>query len=310
MRRALLALVLLATPAAVPGAASAGEAGPLLPPPLPSHLLTEHGGPVRPAPIFRSGFVAETSNGYKVGVSTSGSAVMLEVWRGEQGRRTSTAYVARGVSAPERLQATFGKFGRVSMRFHESRNRTWFGKRRSCRGSSRFVRRQGTFAGSLRFRGEGGYVSVRLHRAKGAVVTEAEKCRGRRSRGPLPDFGFLFFDIKSALLAIARDGVDSTAFLALEGGKKTLFFASDEETRGSLAILRFAVLSKQSSLHFNEALTAGGLSPSSPFHGTGRYRAGPDGSTSWSGDLSIDFPGMPRFPLTGPEFDATIEVPF
>lgn len=281
----------------------------LLPPLPPSQLFSQHGKAVAPTPFFRSGFVLN-ADGYKVGVSTFGSAVFLEVWRGRNGQRVQTAYLARGVARPERLQATFGHFGKVKMRFRESRNRTWVGQRRTCRGANRFIKRRGVFRGNLRFKGEGGYVSIRVHRAKGAVVTQAPKCRHRRGGGgfDLP-FGN-FSQPQSALLAIAREGVDSTAFLAIEDRRSTLFLASNEESRGKLAISRLAIVRKRSEVRIDEALTSANLSPPSPFHGKGSYRAAPDGSTAWSGSLSVNFPGAPRFPLTGPGFESFLEVPF
>jgi hypothetical protein len=282
----------------------------LLPSLLTSKLLAQHGGPVKPVIRFRAGFVLEGASDYKVGVSSFGGAVILEVWRGRKGRRTSTSYLARGVAARGRLQATFGKFGRVSMRFRESRNRTWFGKPRSCQGASRFVKRRGVFVGNLRFRGEDGYVAVRAKRAKGAVVTEAAKCRRRRPPFVMPDLDLLSFEPKTALLAISRDGVDTTAFLAIEGRKRTLFLVTDEESRGKLAIVRMALARAPSPVRVNEALTAASLAPPGPFHGSARYRAFPDGAATWSGSLSVDFPGAPRFPLTGPSFEPLLEVPF
>jgi hypothetical protein len=310
MRRRLLILALSAAALAAPAQSVAAERA-LLPSPLAARFLAQHGAPVKPAPRFRTGFVVEGSNGYKVGVHTFGAAVVLEVWRGRKGQRTSTAYLARGVATRERLQATFGQFGKISMRFRESRNRTWRGKRRSCRGAGRFVKRRGVFVGNLRFRGEGGYVSVRVRRAKGAVVSEAEKCRGQRRSPSLAGLGFLLFDLESALLALAHDGVDSTAFISLEDRRGTFSLVFDEESRGKLAIVRTGVVRSQRPVRVNEALTSARLSPPPPFHGTGRYRAFPDGTTTWSGDLSVNFPGAPRFPLTGPEFEETlIELPF
>lgn len=303
------ALILLGLALAAPAQSTAAERA-LLPSALTARLLAQHGAPVKPALRFRSGFVVEGSNDYKVGVSTFGGAVILEVWRGKKEQRTSTAYLARGVSTPERLQATFGQFGRVSMRFRESRNRSWRGQRRNCRGSSRFVKRRGVFVGNLRFRGEGGYVSVRIGRAKGTVVSEAKKCRDRRGPPSLPDLSLLFFQPETALLALSREGIDSTAFIALEGRRNTLFLVTDEESRGKLAIVRVGVVRERSPIQINEALTSVRLNPPAPFHGTGRYLAFPDGSSTWSGDLSVNFPGAPRFPLTGPSFETLLEVPF
>jgi hypothetical protein len=311
MRRPLLPLVaLLALALSVPAAPAVAEQPPPLPPLLPSRALSEHGGPVRPAPVFRSGFVADAADGYEVGVSTFGSAVMLEVWRGGEERRVLTAYLARGVAAPERLQATFGRLGKVSMRFRESRKRSR-SRKEICRFGRAFFKRRGLFVGNLRFKGEDGYLSVRLHRAKGAVVTPGGRCRFRRHRDPsLDDFISIFFHPESGLLAVARDGVDSTSLLALEGKRNSYFLASSEETGGKLAIVRAASLLRPSPLEVNTALTSASLSPPAPFHGTGRYRAAPDGTATWSGNLSVDFPGAPRFPLTGPNFETLLEVPF
>lgn len=279
-------------------------------PPLPRiRLLAQHGRSVSPTPFFRSGFVLK-ADGYKVGVSTFGSAVFLEVWRGGNGKRVQTAYLARGVAAPERLKARFGQFGRVKMRFRESRNKTWRGQRRTCRGANRFIKRRGVFRGNLRFMGEGGYVTVRVHRAKGVVVTEAPKCRGQRRGGPGPNLPFPLAEPKSALLAISREGTDSAAVLAIDGRRSTQFVASSEDSRPKLAIIRMAAIRRPGRIRTDESLTEAFISPPAPFHGTGRYRAAADGSSTWSGSLSVNFPGAPRSALTGPSFESFLEVPF
>jgi hypothetical protein len=281
----------------------------LLPPPPRSRLLSQHGKPVNPTPFFRSGFVLE-ADGYRIGVSTFGSAVFLEVWRGHRGKRISTSYMARGVARPERLQATFGNFGKVKMRFRPSRHRNWRGQRHSCRGANRFIKKHGVFRGNLRFEGEDGYVTVRIHRARGAVVIPAPKCFKHRRRRSGPNFNFNPFEPRAGLLSVVREGIDSTALLALEGRHSTQFVASTEDSRPHVAIVRTAVLRKHSPIRIDEALTTAKLTPPAPFHGTGRYRAYPDGATSWSGDLSVNFPGAPHFPLTGPNWETFLEVPF
>ena len=316
MRRWFLLLGLLALPLSTAPAAGAEGSLPLLPllPPLPQSpvldralQLTEHGGPVRPEPLFRSGFVA-AAGPYKIGVSTYGSGLYLELWRGGKKQRTSTAYLARGVAQPERLQATFGKFGEVSMRFRRAPSRRVTSR---CFFGRLLVKQHGVFVGNLRFRGEDGYASVRLHRAKGGIVRVGKRCHARRRRDFDPaDLEALFAKPEAAMLAVSRDGVDSTALLAIADGKRSAFFAGEEESRGKLAILRFAIARKPGRVHIDEAVTSGALAPPAPFHGTGRYRAFPDGTTTWSGNLSVDFPGAPRFPLTGPSFETLLEVPF
>ena len=62
--------------------------------------------------------VLGANDGYRVGVSGNGSAVVLEVVHGRS--RAMTAYVARGTVTPRRLEASFGSFGKVAMRFRPS----------------------------------------------------------------------------------------------------------------------------------------------------------------------------------------------
>lgn len=258
---------------------------------------------------FKPGFTIDPAGPYELAVGTSEGAVVLVVLRGNPGRRAAvTEYVARGVQAPERIQATFGRLGSVSMRFRESRRRPWFGKPRRCRGGDRFVVRRGVFVGNLRFRGENGYLTVHVHRAAGAISSLAAKCRHRHPRGA--HSSSLSEDSISGLLATERSGVDATTFAALSFQGERFFLAQREEDRGRMAVLRSAVVLGRGELPLNEAVTAGRFSPGAPFHGKGLYRAAPDGSTSWSGDLSVDFLGAARFPLVGPGFETVLEAGF
>jgi len=309
MKRLLFPLVMLAL-TATPAAGASAALPPL--PPLPhsrllDKALPEHGPEVRPAPIFRSGFTAESGK-YNVGVSTYGGGVYLGVWRGDKKGRTMSAYLAKGVARPERLQASFGKLGQISMRFHPSRN---LEPSRSCSFGRVLIHQHGLFVGRLKFRGEEGYVSIRLHRAKATILRLGKHCHVRRHHDFDPsDFEFLFAKPEASILAFSRDGVDSAAVLAIAAKKLSTFLAVDEESRGNLAVVRLAIVHRPGTLSFDEALTTGRLDPPGPFHGIGRYRAFPDGTQTWSGNLNIDFPGAPHFPLTGTAFEALVEVPF
>jgi hypothetical protein len=302
--RAAIVLALAVTALAAPSAAASAGVSQMPGAELLNHLSST----IPPAKTFRSGLRIESHRGYDVEVTTSGSAVILVVRKGAFDKQlVATAYLARGVATPERLQATFGNLGKVSMRFRESRNRTWAGKRRNCRGSQRFVKRRGVFVGSLRFKGEDGYISLQTKRAKGSVVTVAKKClRKRGPRRPVAQQS----SHQAVLLALARDGVDFTGFLTV-GGRRTTFLATHEEVRGSIAILRVAIVrNRQDPVWVNEEVTRARVTPPAPFHGTGRYKAAPDGSTAWLGNLSVNFPGVPRFPLAGPGFEPLLEAPF
>jgi hypothetical protein len=300
---ALSALAMAAAPATRAAAAEAPE-GQLLPPLPPRKLMTEVGAPVPPPRLFRSGFQVETASGYKVGVSTFGSAVILVVSRGDRKHLSESIYLARGVATPDRLQATFGQLGKVAMRFREASRHSL------CHGLLRLTRHKGVFVGSLRFRGENGYVSVHLHRAGGGILEPAGRCPRRPRRHHGSSGGPIFFTSIAALLAESREGVDTTGLLALEFGRASGVLAVHEESRGKLSVIRTAFAYTRPAFRANEAVTAARISPPAPFHGGGRYHAAADGTYTWTGDLSVNFPGAPRFPLTGPQYKVFLEVPF
>lgn len=274
----------------------------------PRHLLAEVGKPVRPKPVFDSGFTVAASHGYKIKVFSFGSAVILEAMHRDHRHLSAAVYLARGVATPQRLQATFGNLGKVSMRFRPPKAS---GRSSVCRFGERLVRRRGAYVGRLDFTGEGGYVAVRLHRAKGKIVTPAGRCPRRHLTHAQEEkrLGSLFEPI-SGLLASSREGVTTTTLFGIKRKSGSAFFVSHEETHGRLAIIRLVIAEGRKGFHANEAATAVTLSPPAPFHGSGHYRAEPDGTTTWTGPLSVNFPGAPRSPLTGPSFETFIEIPF
>lgn len=314
VRRLLLVAVLAL--AVIPASASASGPGtPFdllreLPPRLRAEVPSRMNPKSTTAP-FRPALQLKPIHGYRVGVIGVGSTVVLEVRHGHAS--AITAYVARGTVTPGRLEASFGSLGSISMRFHPSSHRTWETPHRRCKGHHKLLVRRGVYVGSLRFRGEGGYISVHAQRAKGGVSTIAASClrahpdtRSRRAIRPAQGDKHLEFD---ALAASWRHGVDATSVGGFTLGSRVLFFASTEQTEGGLAILRFAfAVGSGKTLTVDDALTRAQIKPPAPFSGTGTYRAAPDGTTTWSGGLSVNFPGAPRLPLTGPEFKPELET--
>lgn len=307
MRRSPVILALfalaLALPAAVAAEASAAG-GHLLPPLIPRKLMTKVGAPVPPARSYRSGFQVKAASGYEVGVTNFGSSVILAVSKGHRKHFSQTLYLARGVATPDRLQATFGQFGRVKMRFREA------SAHRVCHGPFGVTRHKGAWMGNLRFRGEDGYVSVHIHRATGGILEASGRCPLHVHHHFHRGGGSILFSSPASLFAESREGVDTTSVLALEFLGESGILATHEESRGKLAITRSALVFTRPAFHVNEAAAAAKLAPPAPFHGTGRYRAAPDGTRTWSGDLSANFPGAPHFPLTGPQFKVFLEAPF
>lgn len=275
-----------------------------------------------PSPEAESRFTLKTRQGYKVIVIAVRGIVALEVTRTRSDASTSlrqgravTAYVAHGTVTPGRIEATFGRLGRIAVRFHPSGRVVQPSSLRHCR-RPRFTRRFGVFAGSVRFTGEDHYVAVRAHRAKGLVRSPIHlDCPTRsfhsrvkrlsRQVGHWPEF------TPTILAAFWRQVVSSTDFFSFQIAEKTLYLAVTEESKGSMAEVRFAaVIAPSKTFVSDDALTSASVTPPAPFHGKGSYAAAPDGTKSWTGSLSVSFPGMPRFPLTGAQFEDMLATGF
>jgi hypothetical protein len=263
---------------------------------------------------------------YHVSVGNLGQTVFLAVEAGALGSGkhvAGTTYVAHGTATESRLEAGFGEFGDLSMRFRPAKNRTWERPDRSCRGLGQFMVRHGVWEGRLHFHGEGGYLSLDLHRVKGTVETIAPKCRGaggessghpgasdRSARDLIRPSQESFLGKEVPVLqARWRHGVRAAEFIGGAGSEASSFFVSTEEDHGSVAIFRSArAEGKPKAVSSDNALTRADLKPPVPFHGTGRYRAAADGSTTWSGDLFVSFPGAPHYKLTGDPFEPSLEL--
>jgi hypothetical protein len=281
-----------------------------------------HSSKHTPRPESESRFTLKTRQGYEVVVIAVHDIVALEVARTRSDASTSprqgravTAYVAHGTVTPGRIEATFGRLGRVAVRFHPSGRVVQPRSLRHCK-RPHFSRRFGVFTGSVRFTGEDHYVAVRAHRAKGLVRSPIHlDCPARgfhprikrlsREVGQWPEF------TPTILAAFWRQVVSSTDFFSFRIGKKTLYLAVTEESKGSMAEVRYAaVIAPSKTFVSDDALTSARVRPPAPFHGKGSYAAAPDGTKSWTGSLSVSFPGTPRFPLTGAQFEDMLATGF
>ena len=317
--RALLglsALLALAAPAGV--SASAGFPLPLpagTPPQVRALVEARIGtGKVEPPRrSIRQQFVLHGSHRYTVTVFAQGGSVIVEV--GRRHGHAISAYVAKGVVKPGRIQADFGALGSVSMRFQPSRARGAVTRKHFCHGVPLTVERHGTYAGRVRLEGEGGYVTVDARRAKGKLTSTGPLCRrhaGHRA-ARLASSSSHRKRVKRPRLFFAgwRDAVDSQLFGALTLRDDTRFFVFVEHSEGRLATFRFAsTVAPPRAFALDDAITRAKLSPPKPFSGAGIYRAAPDGTTTWEGSLAVDFPGAPGVSLTGPRFEVELGAGF
>lgn len=74
-----------------------------------------------------------------------------------------------------------------------------------------------------------------------------------------------------------------------------------------MKIERFVVaVGKERTFMFDPGLTTATISPPKPFSGAGAFQRNPDGTTAWSGSLTVSLTGAPDFALTGPAFTADL----
>lgn len=265
----------------------------------------------RPTLIFgtapEADFELSGTNGYSIQVGGYGREVSLSVNRG----LAFASYTAHGHVSTERITARLGSRGRISVEFRPSRDLLSRKKPpRGCTGRDK-VKRSGVFVGTIRFVGERGYTEVDAIRARGSTVNAYRwKCRPSAVRGASglePSR-----EPQTVLEAKARDGIEFAAIA--EGPPEergiTWFFAGSHESRGRLEVWRLAFgTGRERTFVFDEAFSSATVTPPKPFEGTGVFLVNPDGSRSWTGSLTVSFPGAEDVALTGSRFKARLTQP-
>jgi hypothetical protein len=245
-------------------------------------------------------------DGFRTRAYVTDRTITLEVVRDEHSRHAGAGdyYYTRAHLAGHRIEGDFGPLGAVTMRFRPSRASAGDPRPGSCDGRYRLSTSPGTFVGSWRFRGEGGYVSIDVSRAKGSLEifspsahcqAEAGREKARKARqGPKVTYLGAYF----------RQGLDAVYFSARNDREgKASYFATDESGGDQFGISRYAYV-EASPLTFatDDALRFASISPPYPFGGSGLIERNPDGSRAWTGSLSVSFPGAPDVALTGAQF--------
>jgi hypothetical protein len=257
------------------------------------------------ANFVRFGFSAK--DGYRIRVEGHRTTISLSVSHSERVRNAeaSTIYFARARLGDNRIRASFGPLGSVAMRFRPSGRIIHAASEADCKGAQRTVH-LGTFIGTLFFRGEGGYVSTRIHRAKGRLInpgsphcatpafaTSPKYEGGDHQRGKL-----------TSLSAGFKLGLSAVYFTASTGrAPKAHYLAIAEQGAGQIAIYH-AAYAEASPLTFatDSALSFASLTPPPPFSGTGSLQRDAEGVRTWTGSLAVSFPGDPDVLLTGSQF--------
>jgi hypothetical protein len=269
------------------------------------------------------------SNGFTVDVSGQGGRVTVIASEGRPpmptftaagrlrsagtGNGASTVYSAPAIAAgPGVVDADLGTLGRIAVSFRPSGERTVTTLRRGCDRPTRFVRRLGTFVGTIRFQGEQGYTTVAATSAAGSVGTPVPTgCVGVDPAGPPRSSAFALARPRStagAAVLTAVDGAAGSSFRAAAAPGGVSFHARVEERNpdGVTVVRHAAAGAPLSAFEFDRSLTWATVRPPAPFSGSARFA--PKSGAGWTGSLRVTFPGL-SVPLTGAGFHVRLARP-
>jgi hypothetical protein len=277
-------------------------------------------------------FFLPGTNGYKVVVLASVEGTNSPVRIVAESRKGGAEYQTLGTVTAAKIHASFGQLGRISLRFHPSgRVLHNLGSGEECpRGAARL----GQFTGTFSFRGEGNYTAVSTHRISGGVgaPTAPIDQREELSLG-CPDVDRHSYIVppgqvpqsldenppdSQELSAVAATPNETVAFGAVSfslhhpatpGAKpdSCFFVALTEESRESVQIARDVFgAGPASECPFAVSPKPVTVTPSAPFTGAATLQRNADGSTSWTGSLSVPMLGRGPVALAGPAFKAEV----
>ena len=251
-------------------------------------------------------FEVKGHDGYSAFVEGAGDKVKLSIFHGGSLAR----YTVRGTTSTRRVKARFGHLGRISVRFEPTGTVKRMWPAMNCNGYP-VPGERGVFSGTVRFRGEGGYVELDAARALGKTARfshwncgpgkgHTSRVAGSDEEGEEPG--------SFATLTAATPGRWFTAV----GGEPDVaglpfFGAAMLERRGSIRVVRETYMTDPGpGFSFDLGLTSAIVQPPEPFQGAGAFQLNPDGSSTWTGSLSVSFLGREHVALAGPRFDAQL----
>jgi hypothetical protein len=273
----------------------------------------------RRAPRSLARFELHGSNGYRASVEAAGPRLRLTLEKRAKPVYTLVRYSAGGKTSADAVSAKLGHLGRISVRFTPTgtARRVW--PPHECDGPA-VPGQVGTFSGTIRFRGEDGYVELDAERAAGRTATSSRwSCgpgtgflsRMASSSAAVPEVEPPIFAV---LAASARTGGRRFFALASHPDERELpfFAAATNERRQGMRIQRLvSVAGPTRSFAFEDNLRSATVEPPAPFSGSAGFERVAKGRKTWTGDLSVSFPGRSGVPLAGPKFESAIshEIP-
>ena len=283
---------------------------------LPAIAAAKPGYTVKPKSLHLK-LSVPASNGYSASIATNGHRqVELKVIKGDVLAR----YTVLGKVSRKGIEADFGSFGQVSLRFRAKRRykpslipglELPKLPRHRCKGRPT-VAESGVFVGNVRFEGESGFTQVRANRQKGTV----KRSYRRVCKGDLLPFADKIRKENVVLTAQAKQlGVTRILIAAqssLSFGDEEFSFAiaigGEKSKVGRVAVSKAAFLIEERKAFTvspigKKPLTAR-MKLQKPFEGTATYLDEGNLPPTWTGNLGVRLPADGIVPLVGSEFEA------
>jgi hypothetical protein len=244
------------------------------------------------APMVPPSFQLQGTNGYTIvvlaGQPWSGrpGSVQIVARKGNMG----VSYSARATVTETSISADLGALGGISVNFHPSGQSTTS----KCAGRKIEVM-GGGYEGTITFHGEEGYTEVEATSVPADIRPFlAAACNFTTVTGGSPNSrGAELFVRNPALgprFSVAKSGPASTAH----------FYVEVPEYNVGISIHRFAsFLMPAGSFRYSPNLQTATVHPRAPFSGTAHFDRRKRANRRWSGDLTIDMPGLSNAALTG-----------
>jgi hypothetical protein len=256
--------------------------------------------------IVTAELALKASNGLHAQLETSanGEAVTLELRR--EGRLAS--YEVAGHVTETGLKVRFGRLGLIDVAFTPTRTLSSTAPSPGCTGAPRTLR-EGTFAGTIDFTGERGYVRIAASRAEGSMSvisqwtcpedpsllagarrSSAPPSRKRRRPASLEVFGRHCQCSFSAGIHYPR------------GRGRSIFSAVKVERSEGMQIVRATVVhGGASAFVFDHAAGTATVRPPPPLSGAGTFRRRP-GPDLWHSTIRVPLLGAAPLTPDGPGF--------
>ncbi|MFT3864505.1 MAG: hypothetical protein QM729_09555 [Solirubrobacterales bacterium] len=225
------------------------------------------------------------------------------VWITASGKHGSVKYSAPANLSREGIRSNLGKYGRIDLRWVPN------GRIREVRvkcqaGIAKKFFAAGAYVGTFRFRGGGGFTSVRLHRIawRRNWYGVGNSCPFGVSEG-FPGPGVI-------LEAGRRGNVFSPIHLFVvkpEAGARVSYNLRDFRIEDGIKVTRSAFVSGGTkTLTVTPNWMTGQITPPAPFFGTGTFERTEDAKGTWTGNLGVEFPDNTKLRLTGDAFEAIL----